>query len=384
MSSENNHFDVIVLGVGSMGSAACYHLAKRGAKVVGVEQFDVPHRFGSHNGKSRMIRKAYNEHPDYVPLLQRAYELWDQLQVNAQEPLLNRTGAIYLCESNDSVVTGSLQSAKQHNLPHRYLNSSEIKADFPSFQMTDSFEGFFEPDGGYLRPEDAIVEHAWKASGLGAMILTNTPVLDWSSNENGVEVKTAEGSLYADQLIISSGAWIGSLVRDLGVKLMVTRQVQAWFEPHADPKQFSADQFPCWFIETNAPYGHYGFPVLPGQKGLKIAEHRPGDVIPIEDLGKAIQDPTEKELTDLHSILAQYIPDAAGRLLKSCTCLYTNTLDQHFIVDKLPDNDRVTLAGGFSGHGYKFSSVIGEILADLAMKGSTKHSIEFLGLSRFS
>ena len=383
MPSENNHFDVIVLGVGSLGSAACYHLAKRGAKVVGVEQFDVPHRFGSHHGKSRMIRKAYYEHPDYVPLLNRAYELWDELQKKSPEPILNRTGALYLCESEDSVVTGSLRSAKQHDLPHRHLTGAEIKSEFAQFQVDDSFEGFFEPDGGYLRPEDAIVAHAWQASGLGAMILTNTPVLNWSADDNGVEVRTAEGLLYANELIISAGAWATKILNYLEVELTVTRQVQAWFEPKNDPDRFSADQFPCWFIETNAPYGHYGFPILPGQKGLKIAEHRPGQTIPIEDIGKEVMDPTEQELETLRSILEQYIPGAAGRLLKSCTCLYTNTPDQHFIIDKLPDNPRVNVAAGFSGHGYKFSSVVGEALADLALEGSTQHPIGFLGLSRF-
>ena len=367
-----------------MGAAACYHLAKRGAKVVGVEQFDVPNREGSHHGKSRMIRKAYNEHPDYVPLLERAYQLWDELQEKAKEPIINRTGGLYLGESGDSVVTGSLISAKRHGLAHRHLSHAEIKSDFPAFNVTESFTGFFEPEGGYLRPEDAIVEHAWQASGLGAMILTNTPVLSWSASTEGVEVRTAEGILHADQLIISAGAWTGKLLTDLGVELTVTRQVQAWFEPEGDPEQFSPENFPCWFIETNAPHGHYGFPILPKQKGLKIAEHRPGDVVPIDQVGKAIADPTDEELGALQQTLAQYIPEGAGKLLKSCTCLYTNSPDQHFIVDKWPDNERVTLAAGFSGHGYKFSSVMGEVLADLAMEGSTKLPIEFLGLSRFN
>jgi len=383
MNQKEHHFDVIVLGVGSMGSAACYHLAKSGAKVVGVEQFDVPHRHGSHHGKSRMIRKAYSEHPNYVPLLERAYELWEELQEKAQEPILNKTGALYLCESDTSVITGSMKSAKEYGLPHRHLNGEAIKSDYPAFRVNESFEGFFEPDGGYLRPEDAIVEHAWQASGLGAMILTNTPALDWKATNDGVEVRTAEGTLHADQLIISTGAWTNKMLKNLGVELTVTRQVQAWFEPKIDPEAFSPDNFPCWFIETDAPHGHYGFPILPGQKGVKIAEHRPGDIVPLEDISRAIAKPLDVELKALQNTLAQYIPDAAGQLLKSCTCLYTNSPDQHFIVDKIPDNDRVTIAAGFSGHGYKFSSVIGEVLANLATNGSTHHPIGFLGLERF-
>ena len=383
MPAKENHFDVIVLRVGSMGSAACYHLAKRGAKVVGIEQFDVPHRHGSHHGKSRMIRKAYSEHSNYVPLLERAYELWEELQEKAQEPILNKTGALYLCESDNSVITGSLKSAQEHGLPHRHLNGEAIKSDYPAFRVNDSFEGFFEPDGRYLRPEDAILEHAWQASGLGAMILTNTPALGWTATSDGVEVRTAEGTLHGDQLIISTGAWTNKMLKNIGVELTVTRQVQAWFEPEIDPEAFSPENFPCWFIETDAPHGHYGFSILPGKKGVKIAEHRPGDMVPLEAISRAIAKPKGDELKALQNTLAQYIPDAAGKLLKSYTCLYTNSPDQHFIVDKIPDNDRVTIAAGFSGHGYEFSSVMGEVLADLATNGSTKHPIEFLGLNCF-
>lgn len=383
MSSAHNLFDVIVLGVGSMGSAACYHLAKRGSKVLGLDQFEIPHNQGSHHGKSRMIRKAYYENPDYVPLLHRAYELWDELQIKAKEPVINRTGAVYFGRPEDSIVSGSLESAKQHHLPHRSLNTSEIQEDFPSFSLPDSFVGLFEPDGGYVRPEEGIVEHAWQASGAGAKILTNTPALDWNVTPHGVEVRTAEGTLYGDQLIISAGAWINSIFKNLGVKLSVTRQVQAWFEPESNPEKFSPENFPCWFIETNPPYGHYGFPILPGQKGLKIAEHKPGIQIPLDEIGNALEPPTPAELDSLKEILAQYIPGSAGPLIKSCTCLYTNTPDQHFILGKHPEHNRVTVAGGFSGHGYKFASVIGEILADLAIEGDTRHSIEFLSLDRF-
>jgi sarcosine oxidase len=366
-----------------MGSSATYHLAKRGSKVLGLDQFEIPHNQGSHHGKSRMIRKAYYEHPDYVPLLERAYELWDELQEKASETIINRTGAIFLGNSQDSIVSGSLKSARLHNLPYRYLNAAEIKADFPSFTVDESFEGFFEPDGGYLRPEDGIVEHAWRASGAGAKILTNTPALSWNATADGIEVRTAEGALFADQLIITAGAWTNSVVKNLGIELTVTRQVQAWFEPKTDPSNFSPDNFLCWFIDTNPPHGHYGFPILPRQKGLKIADHKPGDPIPIDQIGKAIEPPTEAELVSLQQILATYIPGAAGRIIRSCTCLYTNSPDQHFIIGKHPEHDRVTFATGFSGHGYKFASVMGEILADLALDGATPHPIAFLSPERF-
>ncbi|MCZ6671907.1 MAG: N-methyl-L-tryptophan oxidase [Verrucomicrobia bacterium] len=383
MSAANNHFDVIVLGVGSMGSAACYHLAKRGIKVLGLEQFDIPHNQGSHHGKSRMIRKAYYEHPDYVPLLERAYELWDELEADATEKIIYRTGGLYLGSSYGSIITGSLESARKHGLPHRYLNHAEICEQFPSFQVPETFEGYFESEGGFIRPEDAVQEHAHQAEKNGARILASTPVLDWVSSPDGVEVKSSAGNFSAGQLIICAGAWTGPILRDLGIELTVTRQVQAWFEPKDDPKKFTHENFPCWFIETDPPHGHYGFPTLPSQKGLKIAEHKPGEPILADQVGQAVDPPNQSELDDLQRVLNTFIPGAAGQLLKSCTCLYTNSPDQHFIVGKHPELDPVSLAAGFSGHGYKFASVMGEILADLATNGATRHSIEFLSPKRF-
>ena len=379
----DNHFDVIVLGIGSMGSSACYHLAKRGARVLGLEQFDLPHQQGSHHGKSRMIRKAYFEHPDYVPLLQRAYQLWDELEAGSMETILKRTGGLYLCGSKDSIVTGSLASAREHNLPHDFLLHSDIVERFPAFNVPDSHTGFYEPDAGYLRPEEGILEHVRQAREKGATIKTNCPVLNWKKNGEGIEVSTDHGSYFAQQLVVCAGAWTSQMLTTLGIELTVTRQIQAWFEPLEDPAQFSPDSFPCWFIETELGSGHYGFPILPGRPALKIAHHKAGTVIPLSNLGQAVEPPTEAELEELRQILATYIPGAAGPVKNSCTCLYTNSPDQHFIVGKHPDEDRIQLAGGFSGHGYKFSSVIGEILADLAIEGKTRHPIDFLSPERF-
>ncbi len=383
MSGNENHFEVIVLGAGSMGSAACYHLAKRGVSVLGIDQFDIPNNRSSHHGKSRMIRKAYYEHPDYVPLLQRAYELWGDLENDSPEQILFKTGALYLCHSKDSVVTGSLRSAKEHALPHTHLNTAAIRSDFPEFTVPDQFEGFFEPDGGFLRPELGIQEHARQAERWGAHFLSNTKVLDWTTNPSRVEVKTNEAIYSAEHLIISAGPWAQPILEHIGIELTVTRQVQAWFEPQGAPARFSYQNFPCWLIETQAPYGHYGFPILPGQKGLKIAEHRPGVPISAAAIDQEIQPPTEKELSGLRSVLETHIQDAAGPMIKSCTCLYTSTSDQHFVVGTHPGDDRISIAAGFSGHGYKFSSVVGEALADLASCGKTKHPIDFLNPMRF-
>ncbi|MCB1121744.1 MAG: N-methyl-L-tryptophan oxidase [Verrucomicrobiae bacterium] len=365
-----------------MGSATCYHLAKRGIKVLGIEQYDLPHNQGSHHGKSRMIRQAYYEHPDYVPLLKRAYQLWEELEKAGQKKILHRTGALYLSHPAGSVVEGSLRSAREHRLPHRHLKPEEIHTDFPPFSVPETFEGFFEKDGGYVLPEMGVEEHAWQACSDGAKILTNTPATRWSCGNHSVEVETKEGMVEADQLIITTGAWTGKVMKDLGIDLAVTRQVQAWFEPTEDTERFNPENFPCWFIETDPPHGHYGFPILPGRKGLKVAEHKPGEVIPLSEIGRAMADPTEVELAKLQTVMNRYLPGSAHRLLNACTCYYTNSPDQHFIVGRHPLHDRVSFATGFSGHGYKFAPVMSEILADLATRGKTDHPIAFLSPKR--
>lgn len=383
MSKNEKHFEVIVLGAGSIGSAACYHLAKRGISVLGIDQFDIPNNRSSHHGKSRMIRKAYYEHPDYVPLLHRAYELWSDLENESPEQIFFKTGALYLCHSKDSVVTGSLRSAKIHGLSHTHLNTAAIRSDFPEFTVPENFEGLFEPDGGFLRPELGIQEHARQAEKRGAHFLSNTKVLNWTSTPSCVEVKTNDTTYSAEHLIISAGPWAQPILESIGIELTVSRQVQAWFESRGDPVRFSYQNFPCWFIETHAPFGHYGFPILPGQKGLKIAEHRAGVPLSAATIDQGIQPPAEKELSELRSVLETHIQGASGQLIKSCTCLYTNTTDRHFVVGTHPTDDRISIAAGFSGHGYKFSTVIGEALADLVCWGKTKHPIDFLSPKRF-
>ena len=384
MPENCKHYDVIVLGVGSMGSAACYHLAKRGISVLGIDRFEIPHNQGSHHGKSRMIRKAYYEHPDYVPLLERAYELWDQLEHDSSEQILYKNGALYLCGSEESVVSGSLRSALKYSLNHTHIQRGSLPKHFPQFMVPAHFEGFLEPEGGFLRPELGVQEHARQAEKLGAILMTRTEVFGWDSSESGVEIYTDSGKFFAKHLVICAGPWAQQVTKPLGIELTVTRQVQAWFAPKEDAEAFTPDNFPCWFIETQPPFGHYGFPILPGQKGLKIAEHRPGIPISTENTALLSQAPNDNEIEQLRSVLETHIQGSAGNLLKACTCLYTNSPDQHFIIGNHPKETRVSIAAGFSGHGYKFASVIGEVLADLAINGKTEHPIAFLSPDRFS
>ena len=383
-------YDVIVVGIGSMGSAACYHLAKRGLRVLGLEQFDVPHERGSHHGHSRMIRRSYFEHPDYVPLLRRAYQLWDELEEvegssqSEAKRLFHRTGGLYLGPPDGAVVPGALQAAREHGLSHELLDRAELARRFPAFRAPVGFSAFYEVEAGFLVPELAVAAHARQAIACGAEIRTREEILDWETKTLGVSVRTGMGRYEAAHLVVTAGAWSGSLLRDLEVELTVTRQVLAWFDAQGDRESLALGNFPCWFIESDPPYGHYGFPMLDsGQRGLKIGLHKPGAQIAPDALGSSGAEATNEETDSLREILGTCIPDGVGPLLVTQTCLYTNSADDHFIIGPHPSRENLTFAAGFSGHGFKFSSVMGEVLADLASEGTTRHPIEFLSPRRF-
>ena len=375
------NYDVIVAGVGSTGSAACYHLAKRGVKVLGLEQFEIPHTQGAHHGHSRAIRQAYYEHPDYVPLLLRAYELWEGLQNITDDPFFHITGGVYFGSDDGDIVPGSLRSARKHGLAHAILTPEEISKRIPAIQADGSHQAFFEDRAGFIIPEIAVTTHANHARRLGATIQSGEKLVSWRNHGDHVEVTTDKSTYNAEQLIITSGAWSAEVAADLGIKLQVTRQVLAWFQPIGDPSRFAPENFPCWFIETGCPFGHYGFPVLPGDIGLKIAEHKPGDPI---DPNAPVENPRPDEIDAFRAVLDQYFPGCAGELVHASTCKYTNSPDSHFIIGPHPKHHgRVSIASGLSGHGFKFSSVIGEILADFATKGTTNLPVDFLSPERF-
>ena len=373
-----------------MGSAACYHLARRGVRVLGLEQFDLPHGRGSHHGHSRMIRQSYYEHPDYVPLLRRAYELWDELEEaagskeNEEERIFHRTGALYLGPMKGSIVPGALAAAREHGLPYTLLDPAALAARFPAFCAPEGFSAFHEEEAGFLVPELAVAAHAKHACAHGAEIRCNEAILDWEAAAAGVSVRTGSGTYHASHLVVTAGAWNGSLLRDLDAELTVTRQVLAWFDPPGDSQSLALGNFPCWFIETDTPFGHYGFPMLSsGQGGLKIALHKPGLEIDPDELASAAHEATEDEIESLREVLRTCLPDGDGPLLATRTCLYTNSADSHFILGAHPLHENLTIAAGFSGHGFKFASVMGEVLADLATEGKTRYPIEFLSPARF-
>ncbi|GAG81640.1 unnamed protein product, partial [marine sediment metagenome] len=272
------HYDVIVIGVGSMGAATCSHLARRKISVLGLEQFDIPHNRGAHHGLSRMIRQSYYEHADYVPLLKRSYELWHELEDETDCKILTLNGGLYIGPADGEIVKGSLQSAREHHLPHQHMDRSAIAERFPQFSLPDHFEALFEENAGFVVPELAVGSHVELALRHGAELHGHEAVHDWTSNASGVTVTTHQGTYQADRLVITAGAWSARLLESLGIPLSVTRQVLAWTTPR-QAEAFAPERFPCWFIETEPGFGHYGFPILPGQPGFKSALHKPSRIV---------------------------------------------------------------------------------------------------------
>jgi sarcosine oxidase len=376
-------FDVIVIGLGAMGSAACYHLARRGVRVLGLEQFDIPHAQGSSHGYSRMTRMAYYEHRDYVPLLRRAYELWDELEKESGAKVLHVTGGIYLGPAGCEVVTGSLAAAREHGLAHEELTARDIATRYPVFKIPENFTGLFEPMAGLLLPERVIAAHAEGALRRGADLRGRERVLSWESSGDAASVTTTRGTYRCKTVLFCGGPWTAQLVKDLGVPLTVTRQVLGWVWPQ-DPAPFALGNFPVWAIDRNDGTLDYGFPMLgpsiSDAPGLKLAHHGPATRCDPDTVDRAERPGDE---ADLRHALTHYLPSAHGPLLSMRVCLYTNSLDHHFIVDRHPQHPNVYLACGFSGHGFKFASVMGEALADLSQHGQSPLPIRFLGLERF-
>ncbi len=375
----NNHFDVIVVGVGAMGSAACWELARRGVRVLGLEQFDIPHTRGSSHGYSRVTRTAYYEHSDYVPLLQRSHILWSELEAESAEKILHMVGGLYLGPLDGELVGGSLRSAREHGLAHELLDRAAVSKRFPQFTVPDDWSGLLEPQAGFLLPELAISAFVNCALHRGAEIHGHEEVKAWHADASGVTVTTALRTYRADKLIFSGGAWSNSLIHDLGVPLTVTRQVLGWVWPKT-PAAFKAGTLPVWMIDRLDGTTYYGFPMVTQSPGLKVAVHAPLDRTDPNHVERGIL-PGDEET--FRSCLRRFIPQGDGPLLALRTCLYTNSPDGHFILDRHPRHERVVLAAGFSGHGFKFASVIGELLADLACTGQTRQPIGFLGLERF-
>ena len=376
--SANGAYDVIVIGVGGMGSATVHELASRGLRVLGLERFDVPHELGSSHGVNRIIRLAYFEHPSYVPLLRRAYERWRELEAASGEQLLYITGSLDVGPEDGMVFPGSLQSCREHDLPHEVLTSAELEARFPGLRPPEGLVGVHQPDGGFVLSERAIVSHVAAATERGGEVRAREEVLEWDSTGDRVRVETSRGAYEAGALVITSGAWTGPVASPLDGLLQPERQVMGWFQPRR-PELYAPEVCPVVIGELDEGL-YYTFPVF-GIPGFKIGKfHHLGEATTAEDLDRNVR---EEDEAVLRQAVARYFPDANGPALSLKVCMFTNTPDEHFIIDTLPGMPNVFVAAGFSGHGFKFCSVVGEIMADLATRGETAHDISLFRLDRF-
>ncbi|WP_428267126.1 N-methyl-L-tryptophan oxidase [Haliangium sp.] len=387
------HYDVIVIGLGAMGAATCHALAARDVRVLGLERFDIPHGLGSSGGHSRLIRLAYYEHPDYVPLLRRAYAGWDALGEELGTPVLHRTGALYLGRPEGELIAGSVRAARAHGLAHELLDEAQVHERCGPFRVPAHFAALYEPDAGFVLCERAIAGFAAGALRRGASLRGREPVQRWHADAAGVSVTTARATYHADQLVITAGAWTGALAHELGVELTVTRQVAGWVWPRA-PERFTLGRFPCWAVEHDAPGFdgiYYGFPLMTGHladvPGLKVGHHAPGpqtdpDAVVGAGADRRAYAPTDADEADFRPGLSTYLPDADGPLLSMRVCMYTLSPDRHFVIDRHPGHDRVTVGCGFSGHGFKLAPAMGEALADLATTGASDLPIGFLSMIR--
>ena len=356
-------YDVIVIGVGGMGSATLYHLAQSGCRVLGLEQFGIPHAFGSSHGSTRIIRLAYSEGPEYVPLLRAAYRYWRELEEISGRSILQVTGGLDIGLAGSWTIEGSRQSCVEHGLAFEDLDAAKINGRFPGYRLPDSLRAVYQPDGGYVRSEVAIEEYAAAARALGAEIVTGAPVRGWESGPAGLRVRTAAERYEARKLVITAGPWVGALLPDLQAICRPERQVMLWTEPRR-AGVFEPGRFPVFNMES--PSGRfYGFPDDRGE-GFKIGKYY--------HLRQQVSDPHRldrechpEDEAVLREGVAAYFPEANGPTRRMAACMFTNTPDTDFILDRAPGMDDVLVAAGFSGHGFKFCSVVGRIMADYCL-----------------
>jgi len=376
--TDSEH-DVVVIGVGGMGSATVYHLAQRGLDVLGLERFDVPHTMGSSHGITRIIRRAYYEHPSYIPLIERAYDLWDGLAEETGREVLHRTGSVDAAPEGNVVFEGSLRSCEEHDIPHEVLTGAELGDRFPGYDLPDDYRALYQPDGGFVVPEQSIIGHVEAAQAEGATVRARERVYDWAETHNGgIRVETDAATYRADKLVLAAGSWNYKLADALEGLATPERQVLAWLQPET-PALFESDSLPVWNVSV--PEGRfYGLPIydVPGFKLGKY--HHLDEQVDPDDWNR---DPSPADERLLRNFAENYFPQAAGPTMRLATCMFTNSPDEHFILDTLPDHPQIAVGAGFSGHGFKFASVIGEILADLATEGGTDHPIDMFGLDRF-
>ncbi len=411
-------YDVIVVGLGVMGAATCAALARRGRRVLGLEQFVTPHELGSSHGRTRIIRTAYYEHPAYVPLVRRSFELWYELEQLSGRRLLVECPCLSIARPDSAMLAGLRASVQAHGLAAEELSAAEIRRRYPPLRLGEEFVGILERQAGYLAVEPCVCALWQTAQAAGAALHFCERLEQWEASERSVRVVTERGTYYAATLVLTPGPWAPPLLARWGVPLAVMRQVTVWFDVGPRRERFRRDRFPIFIAEvplvpsagSNAGSGaasgtgshagadpsfgagpglaataktaaFYGLPMV-DERGLKLARHYGAAELP--SLAAMAREVTEADIATVRSFAAAYLPDAATAPARGTVCPYTVTPDRHFLIDRHPESPAVLLACGFSGHGFKFAPVIGEILADLATDGRTPHDIELFRLRRFA
>jgi sarcosine oxidase len=379
LSTEMSLFDVVVCGLGATGSAALRELSRRGLRVLGIEQFTPGHDRGSSHGATRIIRLGYFEHPSYVPLLRRAYELWRELEELSGKRLLHITGIAEIGPPGGALINGVLASVSTHALRYELLSASELMRRIPAFQLPPQYQAVVQPDGGFLAAEPSIHAMLALARSAGAEIRIGETIRAIEPSPAGVRIITDRARLDAGAAVVAVGPWIKAMLPGLRAPLRVTRQVMAWFAP-GDPEQFRPGRFPVFLLESRHGI-HYGFP-LDGDGLVKVAKHHHRDeTVDPETCDRTISIADENLI---RAALVDHLPSANGRRAAAASCLYTVAPDGDFVIDSLPGHPHVLIASPCSGHGFKFAPVVGEILADLVTKSARRHEIGRFSLKRFA
>jgi sarcosine oxidase len=373
-------FDVIVVGLGAMGGATAFHLARRGQRVLGLERFGSGHARGSSHGESRIIREIYFEHPLYVPIVRRAYELWHELERESGERLLTITGGLMIGPEDGTLVTGVLESAAAHDIPHEVLSTAELRARYPGLDPSEAVVGVVDARAGYLDADACVRAHLALAARSGATLHFDERVMSWESDGQRVHVATDRGRYSARQLVISAGPWVNALLPDLDLPLSVERQVLVWLEPTAHAEWYAPRRFPIYLWEYGVGQLAYGFPRL--AQGVKAAVFHAGEIVRDPDAMSRTVAPAE--IQRVRDALRHLLPDVAnGALRDAKVCPFTNTPDTHFLIDVHPSFANVLVSSPCSGHGFKFASAIGELQAELLVEGRGRFDVSPFRLARF-
>lgn len=372
-------YDVAIIGAGTMGMAAGAYLAKQQIKTLLIDAFDPPHNQGSHHGDTRMIRHAYGEGRQYVTLVKRAQQLWNDLEEESGDKIFEKTGVLGLGPRDSSFLLETVESAKTHNLPLQILTASEIKEKWPGISIPDDFIGCFEADSGFIYCERAIQAYKTIAIQNGAKLITNTPIQQINLiNDELVQIMSADATFTAKTIIVTAGAWAAKLLPELNLPIQPLRKVVGWFD--TPEGIYDPANFPSFYVEDKDKL-FYGFPNLNGT-GLKVGRTDGGMAIDPDQHTQNFGH-YESDEGELRQFVRTYMPEANNILNNGKTCLYTRSPDSHFIIDHHPEHPNAILACGFSGHGFKFGSVLGEVLGQLAIKGQTEYDISIFSLNRF-